>query len=170
MTFPLWQHLTPYSAILVVLPPAQIITDYGSQFVNQMLTHFYEITGIKQHMTIPYSKEENGIVEVNRHIRNILFDKNIIPNWSKMLCMIEKLLNSSVKLPLDVSPNTLLFGNAFQDDTSLLSIIDRDTSNNPSRSVRDYVNTLIDSQARLIEAAVQSQHSINQEHMRRRYA
>ena len=59
-----------------------------------MLTHFYEITGIKHHMTIPYSKEEHGIMErankeVNRHIRNILFDKNIIPNWSKMLCMTE---------------------------------------------------------------------------------
>jgi len=143
--------------------------------MNQMLTHFFEITGIKHHMTIPYSKEENGIVErankeVNRHIRNILFDKNVIPNWSKMLCMTEKLLNSSVKLPLGVSPNTLLFGNAFQEDTSLLSVIDRDTSNNPSRSVRDYVDTLIDRQAKLIEAAVQSQQSTNQEHMRRRYA
>ena len=39
-------------------------------------------------MTIPYSKEENGIVErankeVNRHIRNIIFFDKIIPNWSK---------------------------------------------------------------------------------------
>ena len=29
-----------------------------------------------------------------------------------MLCMTEKLLNSSVKQPLGASPNTLLFGNA----------------------------------------------------------
>jgi hypothetical protein len=41
---------------------------------------FNEMTGVKHHTTIPYSKEENGIVElankeVNRHIRNILFDK-----------------------------------------------------------------------------------------------
>jgi hypothetical protein len=47
-----------------------------------MLAHFHEITGIKHHMTIPYSKEEKCIVErankeVNRHIRNILFDRKI---------------------------------------------------------------------------------------------
>jgi len=41
-------------------------------------------------MTIPYqySKEESGVVkrenkEVNQHIRNIMFDKRIIKNWSK---------------------------------------------------------------------------------------
>ena len=94
-----------------------------------MLTHFDDITGIKHHMTIPYSKEENGIVErankeVDKHIRNILFEKNIIPKWSKMLRMTEKLLNSFVKLPLGVSPNTLRFDNTFQDDTSLLSVIE----------------------------------------------
>ena len=53
----LWRHTCRFTA------PLQIVTDYGSQFVNQMLTHFYEITGIKHHMTIPYSKEENGIVD-----------------------------------------------------------------------------------------------------------
>ena len=41
--------------------------------------------------TIPYSKEENGIVErankeINRHIRNILADKELVENWH---CMME---------------------------------------------------------------------------------
>ena len=75
----LWRHTCRFTS------PLEIVTDYGSQFVNQMLAHFHDITGIKYHMTIPYSKEENGIVErankeVNRHIRNILFDKGKFQN------------------------------------------------------------------------------------------
>jgi hypothetical protein len=53
--------------------------------MNQTLTHLASISGIRQHLTIPYSKEENGIVErankeVNRHIRNILADEECIPD------------------------------------------------------------------------------------------
>jgi hypothetical protein len=126
-------------------------------------------------MTIPYSKEENGVVErankeVNRHIRNILFDKGKFQNWSKMLCMTEKLLNSSIKQPLGVSPNTLIFGNAFHMDTSLLVIIDQDISNSAPRSVRDYVDTLMERQNRLIDAAIQSQNETNDANLSRRYS
>ena len=77
--------------------------------MNQTLTHLASISGIKHHVTIPYSKEENGIVErankeVNRHIRNILADKDCITDWPQMLCLTENLLYSSVKQALRVSP------------------------------------------------------------------
>ena len=57
----------------------ELVTDFGSQFVNDLLIHLHNETVIKPHTTIPYSKEENGIVEqankeVNRHIWNIFFD------------------------------------------------------------------------------------------------
>ena len=63
----LWRHTCRFTA------PLEQVTDFGSQFVNNLLTHFHQETGIKHHTTIPYSKEENGIVEwankeVNRHI------------------------------------------------------------------------------------------------------
>ena len=85
----LWRHTCRFTA------PLEIVTDFGSQFMTQLLTHFYAETGIKHHTTIPYSKEENGIVErankeVNRHIRNILFDKGHFKNWSRLLCMTER--------------------------------------------------------------------------------
>ena len=72
----LWQHTCRFTAPL------------------QIVAHIFEITGIKYHMTISYSKEEIGFVErankeVKRRICNILFDKNVITNWSKMLCMTE---------------------------------------------------------------------------------
>ena len=121
--------------------------------MNQLLTHFNAESGIKHHTAIPYSKEENGIVErpnkeVNRH--NVLFDKGHFKHWSRLLCMTERVLNISVKQPLGVSPNTLLFDNAFSTDPSLLTQLDRDVSNEQPRSIRDFVDTLIERQAKLL--------------------
>jgi transposase InsO family protein len=92
----LWRHICRFCT------PIEIMTDRGSQFMNQTLTHLTTISGIRHHLSIPYSKEENGIVErankeVNRHIRNILADTDCIHEWPQMLCMTEKLLNSSIK-------------------------------------------------------------------------
>jgi len=90
--------------------PLEILTDQGTQFMKQTLTHLASISGIKHHVTTPYSKEENVIVErakkeVNRQIRNILTDKDCIPDWPQILCVTEKILNSSVKQALGVSPS-----------------------------------------------------------------
>ena len=68
-----------FTRYVVFTAPLELVTDFGSQFVIDLLSHFHQETGIKHHTTIPYSKEENGIVErvdkeVNRHIRNIFFD------------------------------------------------------------------------------------------------
>ena len=52
----LWRHTCRFTA------PLEIVTDFGSQFMNQLLTHFNAETGIKHHTTIPYSKEENGLI------------------------------------------------------------------------------------------------------------
>jgi hypothetical protein len=78
-----------------------------------------------------------------------------------MLCMTEKLLNSSIKQPRGVSPNTLIFDNVIHMDTSLLGIIDQEISDSTPRSIRDYVDTLIERQGRLIDAAIQSQNETN---------
>jgi len=81
--------------------------------MNQTLMHLTIISDIRHHLSIPYSKQENSIVErankeVNRHIRNILVDKECIHEWPQMLRMTETFLNSSFKQPLGVSPNTIL--------------------------------------------------------------
>ena len=75
------------------------MTDYGTQFMNKTLEGFATMSGIRHHSRIPYSKEKNGIVErankeVNRHIPNIMSDKECVANWPQMLGMTGKLLNS----------------------------------------------------------------------------
>jgi transposase InsO family protein len=58
--------------------PMHIMTDSGSQFVNETIAAIAQMWSIGQIITTPYSKEENGIVErankeVMKHLRNICF-------------------------------------------------------------------------------------------------
>ena len=64
------------------------------------------------------------------------------------------MLNTSVKQPLGLSPNALLFGNAFSTDPSLLTQLDRDVSNEQPRSIQDFVDTSIERQAKIIDACL----------------
>jgi hypothetical protein len=143
--------------------------------MNQTLTHLTTISGIQHHLSIPYSNEENGIVKrankkVNRHIRNILADKKCITECSNMLCMTEKLLNSSIKQPLGVSPNTILYGDAILTEHSLRAELDTIPSTTAPRTIRDYVDTLMARQGRIISAAISSQQKENSANLQRRYA
>ena len=55
---------TPYGDISADLRRlSELITDFGSQFFNDLLTHFHQETVIKHDTTIPFSKEENGAVD-----------------------------------------------------------------------------------------------------------
>ena len=147
------------------LAPLEIVTDFCSQFMNQLLTYFYAESGIRHHTMISYSKEEHGIVErankeVNRHIRNVLFDKGDFKNWSRLLCMTERVLNTSVKQPSVSLLTRYCFVTPFQTDPSLLTQLDREVSDVETRSIREFVETLIERQAKIIDAAMQSQTSL----------
>ena len=94
------------------------VTDFGSQSVSDLLTNFHRWT------TIQYLKQENGKdertnKEANCHAQNILLDIGHLKNWSWLLCTTERVLNNLVKQPLGVSPNMLLFDNAFLTDPTL---------------------------------------------------
>jgi transposase InsO family protein len=165
----LWKHSSKFGT------PHEIVTDMGSQFVNSMLDKLSEISGITHLKTIPYSKEENGIVErankeVNRHIRNIMFDEEITRNWADYLILTEQLLNSATKQPTGVSPNTLLFGNAINTDYGLFHEIREYHRRESPISMRDYVDNLLTNQQKLIAAAVRTQHKTNMDNLEKRYA
>jgi len=87
-----------------------------------------------------------------------------------MLCTTEKLLNSSVKQALGVSPNTLLFGDAIPTQQSLMAEIDQMPSVTAPRTIRDYMNKLMDQRSRLIVAAVKLLQQINADNLNKRYS
>jgi len=83
--------------------------------------------------------------------------------------MTEKSLNSSIKQPLGVSPNTILYG-AIPTEHTLLADIDTIPSTTAPRTIRDYVDTLMARPGRIISAAISSQQRGNSENLQRRYA
>jgi hypothetical protein len=151
------------------------MTDYKTQFMNKTVEGFAPLTGLRHHSSLPYSKEENGIVErankeVNRHIRNILSDKECVANWPQMPYMTENLLNSSVKQPLGASPNALLFGNATVQEPGMMAEMDQMPSDTGKLSVRTYIDTFMARQGKLLDAARRSQEETNEGNLRKRYA
>jgi hypothetical protein len=64
----------------------QLVSDRGSQFINEIITELLNILQIEHNLSISYSKEEISIVErcnkeVLRHLRAILLNPKIT-NWS----------------------------------------------------------------------------------------
>jgi len=58
--------------------PAQLLSDNGSQFVNELITEFTKLIGTEHITTMAYSKEENGMIErankeTMRHLRSLIF-------------------------------------------------------------------------------------------------
>jgi hypothetical protein len=148
--------------------PSELVTDNGSQFVNQVFQHIATHVGFSHFTSIPYSKEENGLVErankeINRHIRNIMFDNIIQTSWSEHLDLTANLLNSTVKEPLGTSPHQLVFGRDFD-------ILPQDLliSSVPHNTIRGYLDDLISRQQRILTAAQRSQMSLDEQHKNRR--
>ena len=104
--------------------PSQIQSDNGSQFVNGLIDEFIKLLGCENLHTLAYSKEENAIVErankeVLRHLRNLIFDKRIIPIWSDVLPLVQRIIMNEPIEHLGVSPAQLLYGNAIDLDRGI---------------------------------------------------
>jgi transposase InsO family protein len=60
--------------------PCQVLSDNGSQFVNETISELFKLIGTEHVLTMAYSKEENAIVErankeLMRHLRAIIYHK-----------------------------------------------------------------------------------------------
>ena len=106
----------------------EVLTDNGTQFINDLTTALFTATGGRHIQCIAESKEEQGVVErmnkeVMRHLRAIVFDANSAIQWGRtQLPMVQRILNASVKKSTGVSPAQLLFGNALSLDRSIFAV------------------------------------------------
>ena len=80
--------------------PIAITSDNASQFqsVFQELMEIEKIEGLKIQA---YSHEENSIVErtnkeVNRHVRDIVFDTTLVEEWDETLPLVSRIINSQI--------------------------------------------------------------------------
>ena len=103
---------------------SELRSDGGSQFVNEIIQQVLLLMGTQHQITLAYSKQENSIVErsnkeVVRHLRNIIFDKRVLPTWAIYLPLVQRMMNASIHSALGVSPAQILFGNAIDLDRNL---------------------------------------------------
>ena len=98
--------------------PAQIMTDNGTQFANQIWEQLSLLLGSEKLESFPYSHQENSLVErankeVVRHLRAILFDRHIqLTEWSTYLKIVQRIMNAHPVGTTGITPAELLFGNA----------------------------------------------------------
>ena len=148
-----------------------IMSDNGSQFVNETCDALCELMGTARRFTSPYSHEQNGIVErlnreFGRHLRGLLFDQKVVEIWSfKFLPIIQRICNNSVHTSTGVSPAQLLFGDCLNLDRNIL-YQPAELSNTPATTIRTYFDRFLAAQAVLLRAAFKHQLALDEYHVK----
>ena len=155
--------------------PSYLLSDRGSQFVNEIISALTMIVGTQQLFSIAYSKEENAVVErgnkeVMKHLRGMIFDTRLKNHWSWLLPLVQRILNATSKESLGVSPAQLIFGNAIDLDRGLFfndTLVDANDKD-MSKSVREFLDKLLHNQAIVLEVAQEQQASSDAKHVAQR--
>jgi hypothetical protein len=148
--------------------PCYILSDNGSQFVNQIIDELVTLVGSEHQLTLAYSHEENGIVEranktVMQHLRAIVFEENVHTNWSRSIPLVQRIMNSSKHTSTGVAPSTLLYGNQINLDEGLV-LPRKQHDEQHLNNLSTYIIEVIKLQQQAIEAAQQHQSKIDDAH------
>jgi hypothetical protein len=140
--------------------PLTIRSDGGGEFINDVLAGVELLLGTKHHKITPYLHTGNSLAEkanraVLENLRNLIFDKRLKLHgehqWSDILPLAQRIINSSFNSSIGCSPSQILFGNNVDLDRCLLrkqgAILPQSTV------VTDYVEQLSHNQAVIISAA-----------------
>lgn len=150
--------------------PQYLMSDKGSQFVNEVIESLTKLWATWNVLSIAYSKEENAIVErsnkeVMRHLRAFVYDSKIKSNWSLLLPLVQRIMNTSEHRSLGVSPAQLLFGNSLDLDRGLFPM-DEKLTEPITPTVKKYIDTLLTAQAHLLEIAQSQQFDTDMLHLK----
>jgi hypothetical protein len=120
--------------------PEELLSDNNKEFVNKIVDTFLKYTGTRPAHSIPYSHEDNAIVEriieeVRRHLAAFRLDFDPTMAWSVQLPLVQYILNTHINSATGVKPQDIKFGlwsrsnlNLFKEDVSLpkrLTWVDR---------------------------------------------
>ena len=143
--------------------PLRIRSDGGGEFCNDIIVQLTHMLGTDHLVVLPYAHTANGIAErANRAIlerlRFILFDRRIKKQpklqWSDLLPLAQRIINSSVHSAIGTSPARLIFGDHVDIDRCILS---KPAKPVEGKLVTDYVDQLSSMQLAMFEAANQHQ-------------
>ena len=115
---------------------------------------------------IVYSKQENGIVErsnkeILRHLKAIIYERDILTKWSRYLPMVQRIINSTISTSLGVSPAQIIYGDALNLNRGFIISIEDKEKYDSEVILSEYSKDMIDRQANIIAAAQKSQTQAN---------
>ena len=148
--------------------PAQIVSDNGTQFANHIVDELIKLMGTENIKILAYSKEENAIVErsnkeVMRHLRAIIFDKNIISDWKHDLPLVHRIMNASKVVSTGASPADLILGREINLDRGIFLPLQQQTGDTIPLS--EWAANRLKTQAQLIKFAKSTQQKHDDEHI-----
>ena len=158
--------------------PSQIVSDNGTQYSNELVTKLCQLFEIDQSLIQAYSHEENAIVErankeVGRHLRAIVHDRKILDDWSPMLPLVQRIMNSQIHESIGVSPLQLMYGNSLDMDRLLVMPtaqvqVELDAVNQLNdQRYADWTKKLISQQSNLLKVAMETQLDSDLYHIQR---
>jgi hypothetical protein len=108
--------------------PTELLSDNGSQFVNELIKAILRIVGTKQVLSLAYSKEENGRIErankeILRHLRAFVGHSKVVDEWVIKLPFVQRIMNASVHSVTGFSPASMLFGNSIDLNRNIMPAI-----------------------------------------------
>jgi hypothetical protein len=157
--------------------PDQIISDRGTQFLNQVFHHMAIAMDYHLEHMLTGSKEENAIVErsireVLRHLIAIVNHRKVNKIWAQVLPMVQRIMNATVHSALGVSPAQILFGNAVRLERGMFKsnpFLENGARQSPfhktKNSVRLWIDRMLSNQQACIDAALETISARDAEHI-----
>lgn len=107
--------------------PRRLRSDNGSSFTADVISHFMALTTSIHKFTTPYRHQSNGVVEringeVLRHLRALVYDREVRDTWSLFLPLIQRTVNSMVSESTGLSPSQLIYGGFVDPHQGLLTV------------------------------------------------
>lgn len=153
--------------------PCQLVADNGKQFAADIIAAMARLTYTALDFILPYSKEENGIVEranreVLRHLRAFIFHANVQPIWKNCLPLVQRIMNATPHSATGLAPAELLFGQQVTLDRGIFhkDAFMRSRGDGSARTIREWVESLFLNQEKLILAAQETLRARDDFHLR----
>ena len=122
----------------------RLVSDRGSSLTSDFIKDYIALVGTEHIKTLTPLKEENAIIErlnreVGRHLRNIVFDRQLEEKWSYTLPLINRILITAIYSSTGMSLGEIIFGRSM--DTDLNKYAVRDSNFHMVRSVKKDSNS-----------------------------
>jgi transposase InsO family protein len=148
----------------------EIQTDKGGAFTSDVVRRLMTLLGNEPRTTLPYRPQANGAVErvnqeVLRHLRALVMGLRCKQEWSAVLPLVQRIINSKPSESTGVAPVRLIYGNQVSIDQGLLGF--DFTPLTVPVSIENRVEDLNRTLQELREAAVKYQTAVIEERLSR---